>query len=74
MEDEEIIKMTLQKEKELLISNLQKEKEKNKEYKQEIEILNLVNQNLQEQLDRILYSRTYKFAKKLSSILKKKDK
>ena len=74
MEDEEIIKMTLQKEKELLISNLQKEKEKNKEYKQEIDKLNLVNQNLQEQLDRIIYSRTYKFSKKLSSILKKKDK
>lgn len=74
MEDEEIIKKTLQKEKELLISNLQKEKEKNKEYKQEIDKLNLVNQNLQEQLDRIIYSRTYKFSKKLSSILKKKDK
>ena len=74
MEDIEIIKKTLQKEKELLRTNLEKERKKNRECNQEIERLNLVNKNLQEQLDKIIYSRTYKFAKKISGVLKKKDK
>ena len=73
MEDEEILKITFEREKELLKTNLDKEKEKNKKYKQEIEKLNARNRELQEQLDSILYSRTYKLAKKLSSVFKKRE-
>ena len=73
MEDEEILKITFEREKELLKTNLDKKKEKNKEYKQEIEKLNTRNRELQEQLDSILYSRTYKLAKKLSSVFKKRE-
>ena len=73
MEDEEILKIAFEREKELLKTNLDKEKEKNKEYEQEIEKLNTRNRELQEQLDSILYSRTYKLAKKLSSVFKKRE-
>ena len=73
MENEEILKITFEREKELLKTNLDKEKEKNKEYEQEIEKLNTRNRELQEQLDSILYSRTYKLAKKLSSVFKKRE-
>ena len=71
MEDEEILKITFEREKELLKTNLDKEKEKNKEYKQEIEKLNARNRELQEQLDSILYSRTYKLAKNYQVYLRK---
>ncbi len=78
MDDNEVMIDVLKKENELIIKNykmkyegLLKEIENLKiELKQQIEEKN----NIQKQLDSILYSRSYKITRKIIGLIKKEDK
>ena len=82
MESSEIIIKTLEKENELLKDNMSKIREKdlkkylalqekNNSILSENEALKKENIEIRNQLDSILYSRSYKFAQKLRKIIKK---
>lgn len=71
MEEKEIIKKALEKENEVLKENMNKVVEQKKVLEEKLKNKEEESKRLQEQLDSILYSRTYKFAKKLSSLIKR---
>lgn len=75
MEDQEIIIITLEKEKELLQRQLKKKEEelsKCSEYnKALINKTETEKKALRKELDSILYSRSYKFSQKIVKLLKK---
>ena len=75
MENNEILLKTAEKEIKILKENLANiktaEKEKNNKLTIENEKLKNENKEIREQLDSILYSRSYKFAQKLKKIIKK---
>lgn len=78
MDNKDILLRTLEKEKELLKENLAKIKNKESGDKKKVEniqnennALKQTNKELREQLDSILYSRSYKFLQKLKKIIKR---
>ena len=75
MDNNEILLKTAEKEIKILKENLANiktaEKEKNNNLTIENEKLKNENKEIREQLDSILYSRSYKFAQKLKKIIKK---
>ena len=78
MDNKDILLRTLEKEKELLKENLAKIKNKESGDKKKVEniqnennALKQTNKELREQLDSILYSRSYKFLQKVKKIIKR---
>jgi hypothetical protein len=74
MDNNEILIKTLEKENSLLKENIKSFNKKFEESKKLIEANNNLieeNKQLREQLDSILYSRSYKFAQKIKKIIKK---
>lgn len=78
MDNNEILLKTLEKEKELLkenLANIRRETNaklaKFNDIKARNDALEQENKELREQLDSILYSRSYKFSQKLKKIIKR---
>ncbi len=78
MDNKDILLRTLEKEKELLKENLAKIKNKESGDKKKVEniqnennALKQTNKELREQLDSILYSRSYKILQKVKRIIKR---
>lgn len=78
MDNKDILLRTLEKEKELLKENLAKIKNKESGDKKKVEdiqkenaTLKQTNKELREQLDSILYSRSYKILQKVKKIIKR---
>lgn len=78
MDNKDILLRTLEKEKELLKENLAKIKNKESGDKKKVEniqnennALKQTNKELREQLDSILYSRSYKILQKVKKIIKR---
>jgi len=74
MNDQEIIIKTLEKENELLKSNLREKEKKNasiNEYKKIIESLEKENKSLREQIEAVVHSRSYKFLQKILQLFKR---
>ena len=78
MDNKDILLRTLEKEKELLRENLAKIKNKESGDKKKVEniqnennALKQTNKELREQLDSILYSRSYKILQKVKKIIKR---
>ena len=68
----EILNNELELENKVLKENLQKEKEKVKDKEKIIEELTISKQKIQGELDKILYSRSYKLTQKIIKILKRR--
>lgn len=78
MDNKDILLRTLEKEKELLKENLAKIKNKESGDKKKVEdiqnennALKQTNKELREQLDSILYSKSYKILQKVKKIIKR---
>lgn len=71
MDNNEILMRTLEKENNLLKENIKEYNNKTKKYLEENKKLIEENKQLREQLDSILYSRSYKFAQKIKKIIRK---
>ena len=78
MDNKDVLLRTLEKEKELLKENLAKIKNKESGDKKKVEniqnennALKQTNKELREQLDSILYSRSYKILQKVKKIIKR---
>ena len=74
MEDYEIIIKTLENEKKLLQKQLRKQEEIDNSYKkneEKIKALEAENKEIRNQLESILYSRSYKFSQKIVKLLKR---
>jgi len=70
MDNNEILIKTLEKENIMLKENIKAQKDKEKVYLNEKEELIKENKQLREQLDSILYSRSYKFVQTIKKIIK----
>ena len=68
----EILNTELELENKILKENLQKEKNKVKEKEKIIEEITKSKEKIQVELDKILYSRSYKLTQKIIKILKRR--